>query len=67
MQPMKTETTEPKAVALGIHARLQVALEHGKALRDVVASIAASPGSEQTIRAALRLLVRAYDEGISDV
>lgn len=59
--------TDPKAIALGQHARLKVALEHGKALRDVAASIAASPGSEQTIRAALRLLVSAYDEGISNV
>lgn len=62
-----SETRDPKATALGQHARLKVALEHGKALRDVAASIAASPGSEQTIRAALRLLVRAYDEGISNV
>lgn len=63
----QSPTTDPKSVALSQHARLQVALEHGKALRDVVASIAAAPGSEQTIRSALRLLVRAYDEGISDV
>ena len=54
---------DPKAVALQLHARLQVLKEHGKAFRDVVASVAETPGSERTIRAALRLLVRAYDEG----
>ncbi|MDR3533974.1 MAG: hypothetical protein P4L90_25840 [Rhodopila sp.] len=47
--------------------RLRVIEENAKAMRDVVASIADAPGKEQTMRAALRLLVRAFDEGTSDV
>jgi hypothetical protein len=58
--------SDAQSVALNLHRRLKAMEENGKALRDVVASIAEQPGSERTIRAALRLLVRAYDEGIKD-
>lgn len=63
----QSQTTDPKAVALRFHARLKVVEENATALRDVTFSIAESPGNEQTMRAALRLLVRAYDEGVKDV
>lgn len=62
---MSGETTgpmTPEQVALKLHARLVQALDNGQALRDVVNSIANNPGNETTIRAALKLLVRAYDE-----
>lgn len=60
---MNNTTKGPKFEVLDLHSRLKRAAENGQALRDVVASVAASPGSEQTIRAALRLLVKAYDAG----
>jgi hypothetical protein len=41
-------------------------ISHGQALRDVVEAISKQEGSADTIRAALRLLVRAYDEGCKE-
>lgn len=61
--PADSQTT-PERIALDLHARLKRAEENGKALRDVVASIAEQQGNADTIRAACRLLVRAYDEGM---
>lgn len=63
---MSNFDTTPERVALDLHARLKRAEENGKALRDVVAAIAEQDGSADTIRAACRLLVRAYDEGMSE-
>ncbi len=49
----------------GLLAGLRRVEENGKAMRDVLASIAAQNSSAETIRAALRLLVRAYDEALN--
>lgn len=53
----------PKSTALSLLVKLKHAEERGKAMRDIVASVAETPASEEVIRGTLRLLVKAYDKG----